>query len=122
MKTEVEGYDGFLSKVKEMEALGGNLVVLFTGSLDPKTGKSWCPDCVVAEPIIDSVFKDRPEIHFLTVLVGPREFWKDPACPFRTNPQTRLKSVPTLMKWNSPCKLDGNDIQDSNLLAMMLEE
>nr|ADD38068.1 Thioredoxin domain-containing protein 17 [Lepeophtheirus salmonis] len=122
MKADVHGYEGFLSKVKEMEALGGTLAVLFTGSIDPSSGKSWCPDCVVAEPIVDSVMKDKTEVHFLRVFVGPRDFWKDPQCPFRTNPDTRLKSIPTLIIWKSQSKLDGYDITDPNLIAMLFED
>ena len=31
--------------------------ILFTGSKVSKTGESWCPDCVVAEPVIEKVIK-----------------------------------------------------------------
>jgi len=55
-------------------------IILFTGSKDSK-GKSWCPDCVVADPIITQCLatyeeEDREAASttlFVTVYVGDRE-------------------------------------------------
>lgn len=41
-KVEVHGYDAL------KEALNGKsmrTIILFVGSVDPQSGKSWCPDC-----------------------------------------------------------------------------
>ena len=47
--------------------------ILFTGSKDVVTGKSWCPDCVKAEPILEKCLEDLPEnSNFITCFVGDR--------------------------------------------------
>ena len=42
----VEGFENFMKVVSENESAKKDIFVLFTGSIDDKTGKSWCPDCV----------------------------------------------------------------------------
>ncbi|ROT84198.1 hypothetical protein C7M84_022620 [Penaeus vannamei] len=61
------------------------------------------PDCVTAEPVVKgAVDKAAPEdAVFIYVGVGGRDFWKDPNCVFRTDARTKLKSVPTLMKYGT---------------------
>ena len=49
--TKVEGFDAFQAKISELTELGGDIFVYFSGAAD-STGKSWCPDCVTAEPIV----------------------------------------------------------------------
>merc|ERR1712045_641592 len=51
----VEGFDAFKSKVEELSKEGLPLFVHFSGSKE--NGVSWCPDCVVAEPIIESTLE-----------------------------------------------------------------
>lgn len=49
-----------------------NVVLLFTGTKNESTGKSWCPDCVVAEPIIKAVTQEIADLDicFITAYVG----------------------------------------------------
>ena len=73
-------------------------------------GESWCPDCVVAEPVVNQCMQkvkwimqimlaqmytvqlQAPEdSHYLYVGVGDRATWKDPNCIFRTHKDTQLK-------------------------------
>ncbi|EYC39077.1 hypothetical protein Y032_0677g1437 [Ancylostoma ceylanicum] len=93
----VEGYDAIR---KELTSLSGQVFVLFTGS--KVDGKSWCPDCVAAEPVIDSILHGNEgkslDATFVTCYVGAREYWKDPACPFRTDKDFKLTCVPTLIE------------------------
>lgn len=59
------------SKVSEFVAAGKNVVLLFTG-IGP-SGKVWCSDCVVADPVIERIVKlleDNDSIVFITVPVG----------------------------------------------------
>merc|ERR1711993_109390 len=72
----VEGFDAFKSKVEELSKEGLPLFVHFSGSKE--NGVSWCPDCVVAEPIIESTLEKEAK-----------------------EPMTKLKSVPTVFKWGS---------------------
>lgn len=48
------------------------IVLLFTGT-KLTDGKSWCPDCVVADPVIEGVVKQMSSddsLAFITVPVG----------------------------------------------------
>ena len=40
-----EGSERLLALIEENKHCS-SIFVLFTGSVDPDTGKSWCPDCV----------------------------------------------------------------------------
>lgn len=49
--------------------------VLFTGAVDPATGKSWCPDCVDAYPTIHaSIDKAEPPVTLITVPLVRAEY------------------------------------------------
>lgn len=70
-KLFVDSYESFMTTVNE--CAGKSIICLFTGSKDEK-GQSWCPDCNVAEPVIDKVINNySPDTHVLiTVVVGDR--------------------------------------------------
>lgn len=54
------------------DANSKNVILLFTGTKNSDTGKSWCPDCVVADPVIESVVKNSNDGEglFVTIPVG----------------------------------------------------
>merc|ERR1711890_111880 len=119
---KVEGFQAFQTKVSELSSSGGAVFVLFSGSKD-SDGESWCPDCVVAEPVVMKCMEDAPEgSHLLYVGVGDRATWKDPQCVFRTAKETQLKSVPTLVRWGKPQRLQEEQCADKELVSMMLED
>eukprot|EP00088_Acartia_fossae_P064936 TRINITY_DN7999_c0_g1_i3.p1 TRINITY_DN7999_c0_g1~~TRINITY_DN7999_c0_g1_i3.p1 ORF type:complete len:135 (+),score=33.72 TRINITY_DN7999_c0_g1_i3:36-407(+) len=120
-KFEVEGFENFKSKVEELSK-AGTVFVMFSGSKNEK-GESWCPDCVVAYPVVQDCLKQADEdAHFLYVGVGDRTFWKDPNCVFRTAKETKLNSVPTLMKWGTPNRLEEGQCADPSLVSMLMED
>merc|ERR1712024_161937 len=101
--------DELLSLVKE-ESGSSNVFVLCTGAQDPETGKSWCQDCVKAEPVIEECITKAKETDvFIVAIVGDRPKWKDPNNEFRKNPKTMLKSIPTLMKWGTHERLSEGE-------------
>ena len=51
-KISVEGYDAYKKAADEHK--GKMVFAHFSGSTDPATGKSWCPDCVVGTAAKDS--------------------------------------------------------------------
>ncbi|XP_047482430.1 thioredoxin domain-containing protein 17-like [Penaeus chinensis] len=122
-KIEVEGFDAFVEAVESSKASGKPVFVLFSGS---KTagGVSWCPDCVTAEPVVKgAVDKAAPEDSvFIYVGVGGRDFWKDPNCVFRTDARTKLKSVPTLMKYGTPQRLEEEQCAKVDMVEMLFED
>uniref|UniRef100_A0A0M3HPT3 Thioredoxin domain-containing protein 17 n=1 Tax=Ascaris lumbricoides TaxID=6252 RepID=A0A0M3HPT3_ASCLU len=101
-KVAVEGYEALK---KAIEGSKTRTVILFTGSKD--SGKSWCPDCVAAEPVIAKVigelsgsnFANEHDIRFIECSVGPREYWKDAKNPFRTDDHFKLSCIPTLIEY-----------------------
>lgn len=118
----VEGFDAFAEKLESYKSSGRPIFVLFSGSKDA-SGKSWCPDCVVAEPVVKGALTKAPEdAVFLYVGVGGRDFWKDPMCIFRTDPRTKLKSVPTLMKVGGPQRLQEEQCAKADMVEMLFED
>jgi len=97
---------GRLATIAEFEAhlasvaVGqGSALYLFFGSEDPTTGASWCPDCVIADPILRRVCTTlRPDLVLYECPVGLRSAWKNqPQHPYRLHPTTRLTRIPTLL-------------------------
>lgn len=116
----VEGFDGYKSAVEENK--GKEIFALFSGS-PGKDGKSWCPDCVAADPVIESCLSKLPEdAVFIHCSVGDRPFWKDQHNVFRTNPDLRLKCVPTLMKIGKPQRLEEEQCANADLVEMLFTE
>uniref|UniRef100_A0A8R1EPH7 Thioredoxin domain-containing protein 17 n=1 Tax=Caenorhabditis japonica TaxID=281687 RepID=A0A8R1EPH7_CAEJA len=122
-----QGYDAF-QEVLATIGSGKRIVALFTGSKNLSTGQSWCPDCVVAEPVVEEVIQ-TPEVaaldvHFVTVFVGNREVWRDPAVGFRTNPALKLTCIPTLLELNNKAKrlLEGQVANKHQVKEFFTEE
>ena len=121
-KVEVEGFDAFVEQVEKHKASGKPIFVLFSGSKDAN-GKSWCPDCVVAEPVVKAALEKAPEdAAFIYVGVGGRDFWKDRSNVFRTDARTKLNSVPTLMKFGGPQRLEEEQCAKADMVEMLFEE
>ncbi|OZJ02013.1 hypothetical protein BZG36_04870 [Bifiguratus adelaidae] len=101
MKTQRVEVSEFENKVKEVTEQSDAVFVYFFGTEDPSTGKLWCPDCVRADPVIRKTLdKESPHGLLLECPVGSRTEWKGNAShPYRTNPQTKLTAIPTLMRW-----------------------
>ncbi|KAE9416069.1 hypothetical protein Angca_002317 [Angiostrongylus cantonensis] len=111
--------NGYDEVRKAMSTAEGRVFVLFTGS--KVDGKSWCPDCVMAEPIVDSVVKDQAvsslNATFITCFVGTRDYWKDSACPFRTDPVFKLTCIPTLIEKDKKYKrLLDEQLRNANIV------
>jgi hypothetical protein len=79
------------------------LFLLFFGSEVEETGASWCPDCVMADPVIRgtlSLITRRP-VHLVECPVGSRAEYKGNAAhPYRRDPRVRLERIPTLIRWS----------------------
>lgn len=48
--------------------------------------------------------------------------WKDPNCSFRKDPKTKLMVIPTLVRWNGPQKLEGEQCEKAELVSMLFQE
>lgn len=126
---QVSGFDEYIAKVESIAASckDKRMVAMFSGGKNDTTGKSWCPDCVDAQPVVDGVVDSSiaKEYAFIYCSVGGRDFWKDPNCEFRKDKRTLLKSIPTLLKIDANLprtKLVERQCCDKSLVAMMFEE
>lgn len=43
-------------------------------------------------------------------------------CPFRTDSRTKLMVIPTLIRWKSPQKLEGEQCEKKELVEMLLTD
>ena len=68
-------YTEFADNYKQLKS-SNYFVGIFKGIIDPSTGKNWCEDCEVADPIIKTNLLPECEklnIPVLDVAVGPKE-------------------------------------------------
>jgi len=116
----VEGVEELEEKLKNFNKKSDVVFVLFTGS-PGQDGKSWCPDCVAADPVIDSSKTFIPDqATFIVCHVGDRPYWKDQSNPFRT--RHGITCVPTLLHWAKGIKLEDQQCQNLELLKILYEE
>ena len=93
---------------------------LFTGSLTA-SGKSWCPDCGRADPVIEEAAKSLPSGTCLITTYIDRPTWKNQNNEFRKG-DLKLKSVPTLIKLGSEQRLVESECAKKSLVEMLFEE
>ncbi|XP_045785392.1 thioredoxin domain-containing protein 17-like [Maniola jurtina] len=118
----LKGFDDFTKYTETIAPNGPTVLFYFSGSKLPN-GDSWCPDCVVAEPVVKAFLSEvKKDVTFVYVDVGDREYWKDRACPFRTDSRTKLMVIPTLIKWKGVQRLEGSQCCNRELLQMLFEE
>lgn len=114
------GYDEYKKAAEENK--GKSVFALFSGSAG-EDGKSWCPDCVQADPVIEACLPELPEdAVFIHCGVGDRVFWKNQENAFRKDTSLRLTSVPTLVKLGSPQRLEEDQCADKELVSMMFKD
>ena len=87
----------FSTIIKDFLKQKKNFIVYIYGALD-SNGKSWCPDCVVAEPFVENVlpkickFESQKEVYFVNISVGmfKREI-------YRNDKILKMKRIPTII-------------------------
>ncbi|KAI7697264.1 Thioredoxin domain-containing protein 17, partial [Sarcoptes scabiei] len=94
----VEKLNDFIESNNATPETTKTIILLFTGTKN-SAGKSWCPDCNVADPIIEKVHNDLndPNLTIATVFVGDLSSWKNGENPFRRHPKFQVNCVPTLI-------------------------
>lgn len=97
-------HEEFLARFEEHKS-EGTLLALFVGSIDPMTGQNWCGDCVAAHPFIHHAYGNGGNKTIIVTDVGVRDVWKNPENAFRKHQKTRLRSVPTLIRFQN-----GNEV------------
>ena len=73
MQIMVNGLKELRSHLESVDAGKKNVYILFTGNKDQPEGKSWCPDCNDADPVIkENVKLLNEKSEFITCFVGDR--------------------------------------------------
>ncbi|KAJ2775810.1 hypothetical protein H4R18_005936 [Coemansia javaensis] len=78
-----------------------DVFVLFFGREQAGTGVSWCPDCVIADPLVRRAIAKVEGSILLEVPVDPRSNTASPAHIFRERGDVQLGCVPTLLRWTA---------------------
>lgn len=119
--------EDYASKLQEAENLAANgsrpLFLLFTGAKNA-TGRSWCPDCTAADPVIEEVLSSIPEGAVLLSSSVDREPYRSPDNVYRKNPAIKLTCVPTLIKWQNGKvlgRLNDSQSQVADLVRDLVE-
>ncbi|PAV58032.1 hypothetical protein WR25_18801 isoform A [Diploscapter pachys] len=118
-KKTVNGYEA----LKEiLGTTSGRIFIFFSGS--HVDGKSWCPDCVRAEPVVDKVTSEADVKNltatFVTCYVGLRDYWKDQKCPFRTEDGFKVSCIPTVIEWAKNRRIIDAEVSDEKTLKEFL--
>ena len=65
---------------------GEMFLICFTGGVDPTSGESWCPDCVVAKPAMERI-KAKTQLPFIMAILQGRNDWVGVSDhPYRKHP------------------------------------
>ena len=118
-------FEGKLAEAQgESGKLSRPLFILFTGAVSPETGKSWCSDCVAADPVIHKCLLEMEGGSVLLECPVLREEYRgNPEYLYRKHPLFGLKCVPTLIKFDNgkvKYSLDDSQSQDEDLVRTLL--
>lgn len=114
----------FFETVEKATSMAPQVFVLFTGAIQEETGRSWCPDCTRADPIIDKVMSEVGEKGVLVEAEIRREDLRsNDDYMYKTNKKINLACVPTLINWANPkIQLGDSQCQDEALVRTLLLE
>ncbi|CAH2046710.1 unnamed protein product [Thlaspi arvense] len=98
--------------------------ILFLANDDPTTNRSWCPDCVRAEPVIYKTLEESAEeVNLIRAYAGDRPTWRNPVHLWRVDPRFKLTGVPTLVRWDGDCvkgRLEDHQAHVAHLIVPLL--
>ncbi|KAL8204432.1 hypothetical protein R6Q57_010055 [Mikania cordata] len=98
----ISNFDAVFDKFKSEAPNYKSNLILFLADNEPSTNRSWCPDCVRAEPVIyKKLESSSDDVVLLRAYVGDRPTWRNPQHPWRVHPTFKLKGVPTLILWKN---------------------
>ncbi|KAF1803123.1 hypothetical protein FB192DRAFT_1366530 [Mucor lusitanicus] len=119
VRVNIENFDQEVNKAVES---GNPVFVLFFGTETPETSESWCPDCVIADPLVRKAIIPIENAILLEAPVGARNDWKgNTAHPYRV--RFNVPAIPTLFKWSEAGpgeKLVEEECADANKLAQFV--
>lgn len=73
-------------------------IVYLTAGIDHHSGKSWCPDCDKAQPIIQSALIDKSKLPIIKGIVMDGDSWVGKTDhPYKTHSILKACGVPSIM-------------------------
>ncbi|KAI8928949.1 hypothetical protein BC831DRAFT_446526 [Entophlyctis helioformis] len=89
-------FDAVLAET--LAAAPGRVFGLFFGTEEPSTGNSWCPDCVIADPLVRKAIGTVANSTLIEAPAGLRSEYRANN-PYRNHPEVKLVAVPTLVEF-----------------------
>ncbi|KAI8331580.1 hypothetical protein BC941DRAFT_360279 [Chlamydoabsidia padenii] len=121
IRVTIQDFDTKVEKALQDEH--NKVFVVFFGTELETTGQSWCPDCVIADPLIRKALVDVTGAVLIEAPVGLRNEWKgNTSHPFRV--KYNVPALPTLYKWskNGPgAHLVEEEAADINKLTAFVQ-
>jgi|LauGreDrversion4_2_1035121.scaffolds.fasta_scaffold233920_2 hypothetical protein len=93
MATIVEVHDPakFDETLAQVSAEQDTVILLFTGVVDPVTGKNWCPDCEVAKPNIEKYVLNQAQGKIIKCIIERSDWMGNPSHPYKVSPFFKVK-------------------------------
>lgn len=109
VKNPVE-FPQILSQAKATAAsANAELYLLFVGTKSTSTGKSWCGDCVRAEPVLEDALAKHSQAFVLVSCDVDREPYRTPQYVYRTDPLVNLRSGYSLFQFGKVKEVTPGD-------------
>ncbi|KAJ3019193.1 UNVERIFIED_CONTAM: hypothetical protein HDU68_010793 [Siphonaria sp. JEL0065] len=101
--SDLAAFDSTLASV--LASAPGRVFVVVFASEDPTSGQSWCPDCVISDPLIRKAILKVPDSTLIEAPAGDRPTWKNPDHPYRKHEELKATNVPTLYEFGKDGKV-----------------
>ncbi|RNE99432.1 putative 1,2-Dihydroxy-3-keto-5-methylthiopentene dioxygenase [Trypanosoma rangeli] len=98
--TTPRDFDDTLATLKAGLAPGDVLVLFIKGASDRKTHRSWCPPCVLAEPVVQRAVeaaKRKRRVVYVQCIVERSVYLGNPEYAYRRHPLLNITSIPFLL-------------------------
>ena len=79
------------------EEQGGWVACLFTGTVNPKNGKNWCPDCERVKDQVEHDLIGKAKGKFIVCKVERSEWVGNYSHPFKASELLQVTGVPTAL-------------------------
>ena len=113
----------FNSVVKEYLHQKKNFIVYIYGDRDAY-GKSWCPDCIIAEPFVENVLprikdlESKKEVYFINISVSI-----DKKALYKNDKIIKMKRIPTIIYFSQGVEMgrlvEGDMASQENIDAFI---
>lgn len=94
---EIHDTNEFLPTLEAIAKDQETVIVILTGTVDPTTGKNWCPDCENAKPNITKHVLANAQGKVIMGIVKRAEWSGRADHPYKQSSLLKAKGVPTIL-------------------------